>query len=486
VLPQLAAESVSPEVRQEILQRLLALVEEAQTVDVERNPLVQQLLAGELALKLANVMPECLKLEGPGRTAIAAGLTGLIGREGLLQAIHLQLLGPLLACWTRCRVLAMGLPGRDLAQRLQDRYNRLVRGAMRIARQDRTLAFSTGEAGSWNRQLFDLALALGDEENLRLAALALPGTRTETGEAPKKGTRKKDALPPAAVNSEWAAVAVLRGDWSRMSERLTVLYPNQSVDLELTVGNQVLWSGAWQWEIRRDGETVSPVSSWQATCWVSDEDGDYLELDIALSGGLRLQRHILLTRKDRFLLLADAVLGERSGKIEYQTVLPMSPGVGFQGGDETREGFLTRGRAEPGEDGSATARPRLATVLPLALPEWRCDERVGELKATERGLELHQAIEGRRLFAPLFFDLDRGRFRKRLTWRQVTVAESLEIQPPDVAVGYRVAIGDRQWLVYRSLATPANRTLLGHNLATETLFARFDRKGQVESIIEIE
>ena len=60
------------------------------------------------------------------------------------------------------------------------------------------------------------------------------------------------------------------------------------------------------------------------------------------------------------------------------------------------------------------------------------------------------------------------------------------LQPADVAVGYRVAIGRQQWLVYRSLAKPANRTLLGHNLSTEMLVARFDKSGEVESLIEIE
>ena len=43
-------------------------------------------------------------------------------------------------------------------------------------------------------------------------------------------------------------------------------------------------------------------------CWVSDDDVDYLELEIEFGEGLRVQRHLLLARHDRFLLLADAVL----------------------------------------------------------------------------------------------------------------------------------------------------------------------------------
>jgi len=49
-----------------------------------------------------------------------------------------------------------------------------------------------------------------------------------------------------------------------------------------------------------------------------------------------------------------------------------------------------------------------------------------------------------------------------------------------------VALGNRQWLIYRSLGQPGNRTLLGHNLSTEMLVARFDKSGEVEPLIEIE
>ena len=58
--------------------------------------------------------------------------------------------------------------------------------------------------------------------------------------------------------------------------------------------------------------------------------------------------------------------------------------------------------------------------------------------------------------------------------------------PPEVAVGFRVSIGQEQWIIYRSLARLGNRTLLGHNLATESLIARFGKDGEVTSIVEIE
>ena len=131
--------------------------------------------------------------------------------------------------------------------------------------------------------------------------------------------------------------------------------------------------------------------------------------------------------------------------------------------------------------------PTLQERLKDLIPEWRAEKRIGELAHSCEGLELRQSQGGGRLFAPLFADLDRRRYRKKLTWRQLTVAESLQVQPPEVAAGYRVALGEHhQWLIYRSLAPKANRTLLGHNLSTEMLVARFDRSGKVDPLVEIE
>ena len=275
------------------------------------------------------------------------------------------------------------------------------------------------------------------------------------------------------MHSEWAATAVMRPDWSRSAPQLTVLYPGASCRVELACGKDVLWSGEWGLAVALDGTPAAPTSEWSELCWLSDKDVDYLELEIEFGEGVRVQRHLLLASEDRFLFLADAILGSRPSAIRYCGTLPLWPGVAFREACETCDGMLV-GR-----------KPR-AMVLPLALPEWLADRRRGEMQQTAAGLELRQSAEGRALFAPLFFDLDRRRKTKPATWRHLTVAESWANQPNDVAVGYRVAIGRKQWLLYRSLTPPRNRTLLGHNLSTETLVARFGRNGQVEPLIEIE
>jgi hypothetical protein len=154
--------------------------------------------------------------------------------------------------------------------------------------------------------------------------------------------------------------------------------------------------------------------------------------------------------------------------------LDLAAGIEFRGQPETRDGYLGHRRA-------------LALVLPLALPEWRHDRRYGTLVGEQGGLILRHAGEGCGLVAPLFFDLDRRRRHRAATWRQLTVAEDLKVVPRDVAVGYRVQVGRQQWLIYRSLRPPgASRTVLGQNLSSEFLAARFRPDGDVESLLEIE
>ncbi|NQT16115.1 MAG: hypothetical protein HQ582_25385 [Planctomycetes bacterium] len=465
-------ENLPPDLWGDLLEHLLDAVARAEQISLDGDPLVHQLLAGELPLALRHVFPEltaCRRLGRDARSALSAGLVDLLDGEGLPHAERLDLMRPLLACWTRCRAVGNELTKGPWNERAQIQYEWLIRGALRLTRHDGAHVLSRGPSGTWCEELFAAAVHFDeDRDDEAIAGLVLPN-RSKSDRARSAGR----PLPDAAAHSEWAAVAVLRPDWSPDAPRLSVTYAGQSVQLELECERDVLWSGLWDLEVRRDGEVLLPDSDWESLCWLSDKDVDYLELGITLQGGVRVQRHVLLAREDRVLLLADAVLGDRRAQLAYRGSLPLVDGVSYQPADESREGFLV-------------GRGRSALVLPLALSEWRTGARCDSLDSTPGGLELRQQAEGCSLFAPLLFDLKPRRMTRRLTWRQLTVAENLEIQPHDVAVGYRVAIGNQQWLLYRSLARPANRTVLGHNLATEMLMARFDRKGNVTPLAEIE
>ncbi|MBN1589064.1 MAG: hypothetical protein JW888_06085 [Pirellulales bacterium] len=454
-----------------LLSYLVASSVEAAQWSVFESPLVHQWVAGEVALTLAYWFPElipCRKLARAGRRALAAGLAETLDGEGLPRAENLDELRPLLACWTRCQALGKSWKRGCFERGAAEQFEWAVRQALRWTRPDGTQVLARSSAGAASADW--LAVAVGfddDKDDHDIAAVVLPG-----GKKSKK-SRARRFLAEAASHSEWSCAAVLRPEWSQASPHLSILYPGQTVYSELSTRGDLVWSGCWEWEVRLDDRPLRPESDWEETCWVSDDDADFLELEIELSEGVRLERQMIMAREDRVLLLADAILGTEPAAIEYRGCLPLEAGVSLDGMPETREAYLV-------------ARRRAALVLPLALPEWQGGRGVGTLQQTAAGLELRQQAKGCSMYCPLLFDLDPRRMTRRRTWRQLTVAAERVIQPADVAVGYRVHSGRDQWLIYRSLAERANRTLLGHNLSSEMLFARFDEAGEVEPLVEVE
>ncbi len=471
-LPSLGC-TLSAELWCELFKQLVETAAAAAGIDSAERPLAREILAGELPLSLAYVFPEvdaCRRFAAPAGRAISRGIEDLLDGEGLPEWRNLAILRPLLATWTRSALMLAKMKGARLKADARTQYEWLVRQAIRLSRYDGTQALAGGSSGAWCRELFAAALTIADDpDDIAAATIALPGGKTLV---PRRG----GDLPEEAACSEWAEVAVLRSDWSRQREQLAVTFGGRKIHSELNCGQNTVWTGPCDPLVAIDGRRLMPIGDWEEICWFSDEDVDYLELEISLSDKWRVQRSILLARKDRFLLLADAILGKKSGRIDYHCRLPLCESIGLKVDEKSREGHLV----------DVGRRKRIGTVLPLAMPEWHAEPFDGSLAMTEEGLLLTQSATARRMFAPLFIDLDARRTRAPLTWRRLTVAESLEIQPGEVAVGYRIQIGHQQWLIYRSLGPTGNRTVLGQNLSSEFFVARFDREGNAEPLMEIE
>jgi hypothetical protein len=426
------------------------------------------LLAGELPLTLAYLFGElcnCRTLAQAGRQTLARGFDELLDAGGVPRASHLPGLRPLVACWTRCRAICQGLDNVGRPLPFPRQFPALVQTALRFSRAGGQPTFAAPNARGWEPRFTRALVRLAGNDAKRIARLTTRGRATGR---PAKG------LPPTSLESETAAVALLRSDWTRSSPQLAVAYAGPRVEFELNLGANCLCSGGWTIEVRSNDERLAPRGDWQQTCWVSDDEVDYLELSLELSGEVTVERHILLARKDRVLLLADAVLGIQESSLEYRGGVSLGRFSRFAGQDESREGLLAVG-----------GRP-LARVLPLALPEWRAQRAAGDLRQIGDALELVQTAGGACLFAPLLVDMNAARIRRETTWRQLTVAENRQNVPADVAVGYRAQAGRAQWLVYRSLAPPAIRSVLGKSLMHQFLFGNFPQSGRVETLLEID
>lgn len=418
-------------------------------------------------------------------------------------------------------------------------YEWLVRHTLRWSRLDGGQIF-TGETLGTSRRFWDLLLADGgDDDDHDIAKLYLPCYRSRGEEALNL------AFPPAQFHSEWAGVSTLRPNWFAEYPRLTVLSGSepylemaqasptergvttlepdadvpstqqlrQKLGIESSEDDEddaffgelcsrdwtrdtatrlelesqvVLFSGFHSCELTcgEESEPRPAIADWKENIHVSDENGDYLELSRSFEGA-RVDRHYFLGREDRLMFTADVVFTDEPDQTwNYRTVLSMPKEVDWYPQTETFDGYLIASRR-----GSAP-RPR-ALLMPLAFPEWKQElddttEPFCSIHRIASGLELTRRMRGSAFCVPLWAYLDPRDMSELHTWRRLTVAENRKKVPENIAVGYRVQVGDRQWLVYRATGQRGNRSLLGHNLTSEFLLARFSAEHGVQPLVEIE
>jgi hypothetical protein len=266
----------------------------------------------------------------------------------------------------------------------------------------------------------------------------------------------------------------MRRGWFPDSAVVAIDYSRPTMKLGVWAGRRRLFGGPVAIESSIDGQLLRATGAWENRCWFKDKDINYVELSLPMQEDVRLDRQILLALREEFLLVVDHLHAPQGGELEHVWQAPLAPGLLFCGEGETRDAVLMDG--EP-----------LARLMPLALPEWRVDPRVGELSLVGGSVHLIERAMGRALACPLFIDLNAERAAKQCTWRQLTVAEQLEIQSADVAVSYRIQSGDDQWVYYRSQGRRSNRTFLGQNTSSECYIAKFKApSGKVRDLLEIE
>ena len=458
-----------------LVSSLISLADQASLCQVDDDStaddyLVYELLAGELPLALSVMLPELKptkQFAESARKKLSESLVELTDGEGLLKADLLDVSQMLLACWTRAKALGCATKKGAFSSDAETQFEWLVQQLLRLSDRNGRIPFSQ-ESPHAALDLFSHALDLGGDASDEVAASKrLKGF---------KARKNDDELPEPSNDSEWAQLATLSAGWSDKSPRFTVDYSNETLRIELIFEGKTLFSGDWPIEVTRDGKQLRADDEWDVNCWHSDEDCDYLELSMDLADGSQLERLILLAREDGVAMLGEVMLGPdgaEASPVEIISRLPLGDGISLQEEDETRDSMLTTGD-----------KP-VCGIIPLALPEWRSEKRVGELTKDGDQLLLKAKSIGRNMVSPLWIDFSRTRYAKQRTWRQLTVAQSLEKVANDVAVSYRIQSGKDQWIIYRSLDERANRTVLGQNLSSEALYGRFLKTGEVDEYLEI-
>jgi len=482
---------------------------------VEEQPLFHQLLAAELPWLLGCLFPDLLvtpKLLAMARENFRVGLSEILDGAGLPHASDYRLLCPLLACWTRAMMIGKQAKISPWAKEDQTQYEWVIQQTLRFLRKDGSFVFdSEGRDEKSFVAMMKTALAFDkDAVDRTIAGIVFPKLLLKE-ERESKTMKTMESLSPAAYFSDWGQMAMLRTDWSVKSPSLSIAFAkirefddpenddlenndlknkewtDQSVRMELNVDGKTFWSGLWNVAVRMDEKLLLPIDKWSVSCDVSDEDADYLELELLLTENMRLQRHFLLAHKEKLLLLADTILRDDRPQdgtsdtdqghwIDYTLQFPFAENLKIKPHAESTELLLCEKNVP------------LVRVFPLSFPEWKnAPESPGKCSPEQNSLQLHQHGTGTGMFVPLMFDLSPKRLSLPFTWRQLTVGENLQIVKNDRAAAFRLQTGKTQTLLYRSLTATANRTFFGHNLVSDFFFGRFDpKKGDVEVIMAAE
>jgi hypothetical protein len=465
-----------------LLERLVGEARAAQPLLVDGDTLPAQFV---LALaRLFRDIETCGRMEPAARAVVAGEIARLASPHGVLNLGSGSSMVDRVARWTAFRELAAatGEPAWDEAT--ENHWQDAAATAARLL-------------GRQGRRIVSGGLMPSRSTGLLLESLAgLGGKRQRTVETlqarreaqPPANRGRKRCLPRDLLDQD-AAVAILRSSWNGNALRLLIDFRQAVPHLELAVGDRLLVDGPWEWSVTAGGTLLEAEGPWRVECWESDRRASFLELAAPLPGGRQFERQVVMLPHEGVILLADAVTtpgqlsrtpgghpesnGHASADhLRYASSLRLATGLEADPAEETREVLLF------------DTRMRMM-ALPLALPEWRVG-RGGRLEATAAGLTLTQETPGTRLYAPLWLDCDPARFGRPLTWRQLTVADSRINLPPWQATGFRVQAGLEQWLVYRSLDAPRNRTLLGCNVSCDFLLGRVKPRGDIARTLEIQ
>jgi hypothetical protein len=408
----------------------------------------------------------CRCLEDSATTALAAEVDRLVTACGVVNVADSRVMVERVVRWTLARELAVATGDAPWGKPTERRWKAAATTALRLLGGGGRLLSGSGRLpGCFTAPLLDAVAAAGGRRSRTAERLK----RNRRDDARHRGELGRDLHDPAA------AVAILRSGWGRDGLRVLVDYRHAVPRLEIAVADRLLVDGPWQWEAWADGRSLEAEGAWTVSCWESDRKATFLEITAPLTGGLQLERQVVMLVRQRVLLVADAITSAAGGTATdlcYRGMLPLAPSLDAARGGETTEVVLS----------DTTVR---AMVLPLAVPEWRTAGREG-LEAGDGGLVLTQEARAGKLYAPLWFDGDPERIGRPLTWRQLTVADTRQRVSASTAVGFRVQAGIEQWLLYRSLDAPRNRTLLGCNVSCEFLLGRIRKNGEVARTLEIQ
>lgn len=398
-----------------------------------------------------------------------------------------QDLRALLACIVRCRWSADAVGARKWYPPQRKALGKLAIAMLALSDpQGHSMLFDEKDTQHDDHLWSAISQLVGDNKKLTLAAsCALPDSVGKLlGLKPSKLRKDKTldaSLPKPSHYWEKNSVVSMRRSWRDLGCRVAVDFSTDVIWLDvLGEDGKRIFCGDWDVEVTRDNQSVPVDVAWQEVCWFTDDDVDYLELECDLEGVCKIQRQVMLMREEGIVYFADALIAEADGEWTIKSTWNMADGIQLHSEPKTNECKLLRIQSD-----DTSAKPA-ALLLPVAMPEWRRSPSGARLTGKGQQVVLQSTVKGKSMYSPLVMSLRGNQKSNAYTWRQLTVAEDLQIQSRDKAEAYRVQINKDQWVFYRSLTPCIRRTVMGLHLNTEFYAARFCASdGQYEALIEV-
>ncbi len=285
-------------------------------------------------------------------------------------------------------------------------------------------------------------------------------------------TRKRcRSIPFPAVQSDWAEVSYLRSDRSLDADLIAVGHSGPAVQIDMSCLGEDLLRGDWNSTIHIHGKVVTTDAAWTCSCWHSDHDGDYLELQ-QLNSGVRVERQLFLSRKQHFALVMESVITQKSQALSTEIELPLAATTMARADYISREWRVHAGDVP-------------VRVFPVSLDFDRVQSANGELRI-EAGCMRYSLQGNRTLQAAMVLDWHPKRRTSEAEWCQVTVTESRRILKAAEAAAFRLRINDHHLFSYRNLnGSTELRAVLGQHMANETMIGIF-ADGDVEPLVLVD
>jgi hypothetical protein len=313
--------------------------------------------------------------------------------------------------------------------------------------------------------------AVGIRDSSPFSALARSHSQCKRGTSPKK---VRSAEIETSNQSDWAESAILRSGLQVDADLCVVNWDEPAASIHLAVLGTPLLSGSWTSEVIVNGETIGPVEGWGCSCWFSDKEAAFVELEADPTDSIHVVRHVMLSLKDRIGIFCESVTTTDSdATVRLSNQLPLAAKPLAVVNSITREIAL-----------------HADCVSTRVIPAWLEDDRVQHAIGRCEKIDDELVSEGEGLggaIIPLVFDWHPERQALDADWNRLTVTEDRAVVSTQNAAGFRVRIGKQQLLIYRSLR-PGDfpRAVMGLHTLNETVYGRVKKSGEVAPLVLVD